>query len=115
MMQAFKTAGSLFEVFADDTNSVIVPFEKGRDIIAALSTERAKHDLSYVKFLLNQGKEYSVSVYSWQMDKLLKSGSIISLCDGRVYALLEDNYGKYTGLQVEPVEKEESEWSTQIL
>ena len=69
----------------------------------------------YVKYLLNQGKEYSVSVYSWQMDKLLKSGSVRPICDGRVYALLEDNYGKYTGLQVEPVEKEESEWSTQIL
>lgn len=115
MRHAFKTAGSLFKVFEDDTESVIVPFEKGCDIIAALSTERAKHDMTYVKCLLDQGKEYSVSVYSWQMDKLLKSGSVRPICDGRVYALLEDNYGKYTGLQVEPVEKEESEWSTQIL
>ena len=115
MRQAFKTAGSYFKVSEDDTESVIVPFEKGCDIIAGLSTERAKHDMPYVKGLLNQGKEYSVSVYSWQMNKLLKSSSVQSLCDGRVYALLEDNYGKYTGLQVEPVEMEESEWSTQIL
>ena len=113
--QAFKTAGVMFEVFDHDAETVIVPYKKGKDIIAELLSERAGHDLNYLKKVLEESKEYSVSIYQWQLQKLQKTGAVRSACDGQVYILNDEYYGNHTGLMVEPAEKEENEWNIQIL
>lgn len=109
MHQAFKEAGSKFEMFDQDGESVIVPYGEGFELIAELQTKRAKTDLVYLKELLDRAKEFSVSVYSNQVEKLFYSGGLVPIADGELMILQEDWYDIYTGLNTEPVEKEVNE------
>ena len=109
MHQAFKTAGGRFEIFDRDSESMIVPYEHGQELIAEMQTTKAKHDLTYMKNLLEQAKDYTVSVYRNEIDTLISSGAAISILDGKILVLLEDWYDNRTGLNIEPVEKEVDE------
>ena len=109
MHQAFKSAGSKFELFDRDNETVIVPYGEGVELIAELLTERGRTDLVYMKGLLDRAKEFSVSVYSNQIKKLCDSGGLVLLADGELLILQEDWYDSKTGLNYEPVEKEANE------
>ena len=74
--QAFRLAGSLFEVFSQDTTDVIVPYDAGKEIIVDLHSSRAEHDGGYLQELLEQAKPYTVSLYTHQMDALRKEGAL---------------------------------------
>lgn len=115
MHQAFKSAGSKFEMFDQDSETVIVPYEDGTELIAELQTERAKHDLVYMKGLIERAKEYSVSIYDNQIRKLRESGGLVSIADGEIMFLQENWYDSMTGLSTEPVEKEVNECNILIL
>lgn len=103
--QAFKTAGSLFQVFDADTLDVIVPYcntqdddadphdrVDGEQLILDLCSERAKRDLVYRKELLKRAKLCTISLYS--------TGShpeLTAICDGTLLVLQEGYYHQSTG------------------
>ncbi|MBQ2727407.1 MAG: hypothetical protein IJF78_17030, partial [Clostridia bacterium] len=98
LCQAFDLAGKLFEVFDSDTTDVIVPWGDGENIIADLSSERAKHNLSYVRELLIRAKNYTVSLYSYQKKKLEECGALHPILEGTILSLDPLYYDKDTGI-----------------
>ena len=98
--QAFASAGKLFEVFDSDTTDILIPWEKGEDIIADLSSEKAKHDTKFVKECLDQAKGYTVSLYSFQKKKLEEYGAVHPLLGGAVLSLDAQFYDKQTGVTI---------------
>lgn len=99
--QAFKTAGESFRVIDNEAKTVIVPYlNEGRDLIAAIYSEKAEKDYGYLKSLLNQAKAYSVSVYDWQFEKLKQDGRIHQAVES-IFTLDKSCYDDYIGLNVE--------------
>lgn len=93
--QAFRQAGSLFHVFEENTVDVIAPYGSGADLIRDLAGERAKYDLSCRKALLEQAKPYTLSLYQYQIDRLLAEHSLIPLAGGALG--LSGHYSEQTG------------------
>jgi CRISPR-associated endonuclease/helicase Cas3 len=106
MEQAFREAGKKFQVFEETSESVLVPYEGGRGIIAALNGERVKYDYPYVKRLLQEAKQYTVSVYRDALKRLEKLGAVREICDGSVMILNEGYYDCETGIMTEREIKE---------
>lgn len=94
--QAFATAGRAFQVFQDDTTDVLVPYQKGADLIAGLCSEKARRDQAYRKRLLEQAKPYTVSLYAYQERMLGEQGGLYSTED--LCILLPDYYDPQTGV-----------------
>lgn len=114
LCQAFDLAGKLFEVFDSDTTDVIVPWGDGENIITDLSSERAKHDMNYVRKLLIRAKNYTVSLYSYQKKKLEECGAIHPHLDGAILSLDPLYYDKDTGVQINTEKEVHSECDIQI-
>lgn len=76
--QAFKTAGSEFKVFDENTIDVIVPYMDGKEIIKKI---RDNHSLEEVKELIDQTKLYCVSLYENQFRLLSNQNAIYSFND----------------------------------
>ena len=108
LTQAFKLAGKLFKVFDDDTETVLVPYCEGAEIIADISELENFHDEGYfikLQSILEKSKPYGVSAYKYQINKLKEAGALTELCGGRVLALQPDfigeiHYDENTGLYV---------------
>jgi CRISPR-associated endonuclease/helicase Cas3 len=71
--QAFETAWRGFEVIADDTVGVLVPFKEGKDIIKRLF---ADPDPKTMDELLRSGQRYSVNIYPNKIRELEDSDII---------------------------------------
>ena len=95
--QAFKTAGSLFEVFDQDQTSVVVPWGEGERIAQELISAR-----EYVtKKAYDDAKPYTVSVFSYQLERLRECAAIISVGDGQdgqAFVLDKNYYSNNTGI-----------------
>ncbi len=102
LQQAFRTAGEKFKVFDSETTDVLVPYEKGKEIIAELCSSRALKDLSYEKALLERAQPYTVSLFQYQRAALETAGALTALCGGAILALNEDYYHEITGLTMNP-------------
>ncbi len=98
LRQAFKTAGSCFSIFDDNTVDVIVPWKGGKDIIDQLMGLDMRWQLKQIGSLLKAAKAYTVSLYAWQIKKLSKQGALYELCGGKVLALTDGYYSNDTGL-----------------
>ncbi len=96
--QAFKTAGELFEVFDDQSETILVPWEDGAELIAGLTEACEKLDDLQISTFLKKAKAYSVSVYQYQLQKLKEHGLIISLLDGAVQIASPSCYSDLLGL-----------------
>lgn len=96
--QAFKTAGRLFKVFEEQTTDILVPYEKGAELITALQNADSLYTDSRMAFLLKQAAGYTVSVYDTELRNLLQMGAIEPICDGAVYALRKEYYDDAFGL-----------------
>jgi len=96
--QSFKTAWKEFEVIAQDTIGVIVPYEEGEEIIAELSTYP---DMQRSIELLRRAQQYSVNVYSSELKQKLTEGSIVKAPlknELEIYILREQHYDQNIGL-----------------
>lgn len=91
--QALKLAGSAFEVFDNSSRDVIVPYGKGRELIAELAGHRDP-DPAFLSAWERKARAYSVSVYDWQLKKL---GNAVAEYAG-VAVLAEGYYDEHTGL-----------------
>ena len=97
--QAFRLAGSLFQVFEENTTDVVVPYEKGKTLISDLCSERAQRDPTYLRSLLEDAKPYTVSLYQYQIDRLNQEYSLIPLQGGALG--LNGHYNVETGFSLE--------------
>lgn len=114
--QAFKTAGSIFDVIDNDSISVIVPYGEGLYIINSLLSERALHDISFAEDLIQKAKEYSVAVSDYQLTQLAKQNIVKSYLGGRIFVLQPEYYDNNKGLvSVGTGEEVTRECSTLIL
>lgn len=73
MKQAFKTAGAAYEVIADTGLTVIVPYGDGIHLIGELEQSAEKQN---IRCNLKKLQRYTVSVYSYKMEDLIKKGVI---------------------------------------
>lgn len=97
--QAFRLAGSLFQVFEENTTDVIVPYGQGAELIQDLNSRKAEHDATYLKALLERAKPYTVSLYQYQIDRLNQEHSLIPLQGGALG--LNGHYNAETGFSLE--------------
>ncbi len=116
---AMKKAGSLFEVFDNNTYDVIVPYgENGKKIIAELKSENTiqnvKYNSKYLYNIIQKAKPYTVSLYSYQYEKLRNSGFLLTDTTKSVTILMENMYDNSTGVITDP-EKGTNECGTTIL
>lgn len=96
--QAFRTAGSLFQVFEEDTTDVIVPYGQGAELIQNLNSKRAAYNLDYLKAQLEQAKPYTISLYRYQLDRLNAEHALIPLQGGALG--LNGHYSEQTGFSI---------------
>ena len=101
--QAFRLAGRLFQVYDDDHLDVIVPYESGKEVIAALGSEQAKRNLEYRKAWLEKAKPYTISLYDYQRRRLEEKHGLWPVRDGdtSTWALSEGFYKKEIGFSIE--------------
>ena len=96
LCQAFKTAGQLFSVFDSQTQTLLVPYGKGAEIIQQMRALGDRYDpeaLREMQQLLERAKPYAVSVYAWQLEQLKKQGVIDCICHESVLVLQADCFG----------------------
>ncbi|MED4172856.1 CRISPR-associated helicase Cas3' [Halalkalibacterium halodurans] len=92
---SYKTAADHFRVIDQNTTSAIVPYGEGQDIIAQLNSGEWVDDLSKV---LKKAQQYTVNLYSQEIDQLKKEGAIVMHLDGIVYELKESWYSHQYGV-----------------
>lgn len=98
--QPFKTAGQVFKVFDDNTYTVLVPYGKGNKLIEDMK-ETYKHLGFIPKETLTKASDYSVQVYSYQMEKLEENRMIRTICGGSMYEILSEAYSDDFGIDPE--------------
>lgn len=97
--QPFQSIGTRFEVFDDQTFDVLVPFDDGVYLIEELKeAEKKKTPLLSMKNIVKQAKEYTISIYKWQRDKLWEEGLLEGLFENRILILNTKAYDKRYGL-----------------
>ena len=103
LRQAFKEAGELFQVFDEDSMTVIVPYSsEGKELVSELRGMQAFANVGYRKELLEKAKSYAVSLYGYQIKKLEKERGIQYLFDRTVGILDDVYYDDETGVISEP-------------
>ena len=112
MRQAFMTAGRLFKVFDDNQITVIVPYEKGADLINTMLSAQG-NNIGFMKQCIKESGEYSVNMYQYQFDILKKQQAVFINEDKTFYYLNADYYDPDLGITLEKEEK--YEWNTLIL
>lgn len=91
----FKTAADNFRVIDNVTESVVVPYKEGKNIILALNSNRSlKEKIELIK----KAQQYTVNIYKYIFDKL-RSEKAITDCEIKgVYCLSEDWFSETRGL-----------------
>jgi len=99
IVNSYRTAADFFQVIDDQTTTVLVPYgEEGKEIIARLNGDETIENLSR---LLRKAQQYSISLFSYEREQLVKNDGLVSLLDGRILALKESAYSGEYGLDVE--------------
>ena len=99
MHQALKTAGGLFTVFDESSIDIIVPYDRGKEIIQKIFAVGDK-DYEKLKAVLNEAKLYTVSLFKYQKIKLEEQGALIFVPSAGVYILQDGYYDELTGLNL---------------
>lgn len=103
LRQAFHLAGKLFQVFDQNTTDVLVPYGRGRDIRERLINTAQIYgakDWKEIRELMKEAKGYSVSLYQYQLDKLLQLGAVTPLFEESVFVLADGFYDEDTGFSI---------------
>ena len=104
LSQAFKTAGTLFEVIDSKTKSVIVPYnKKAKAIIAKLESDISPAEAVE---LLRKAQKYTVSVYAAAEKKLIEKGALSMNQSGVLYLKDRSFYNNEFGVTLEGAEQE---------
>ncbi|GGG19024.1 CRISPR-associated helicase Cas3' [Paenibacillus abyssi] len=99
IVNSYRTAAENFHVIDDRSTSVIVPYDdEGKTIIARLNGNESIEDLSR---LLRQAQQYTINLFRYERDQLAQNGGLVSLLDGKIFALKESAYNKEFGLDLD--------------
>ena len=107
--QAFKTAGAQFTVFDEDTTDILVPYGRGKQLIAKLCGDRCRHDPLYRAAVLKEASSYTVGIYPNQKERLEQRQALISVCGGCAWVLGDGFYDDAVGLTVSEEKQEYTE------
>lgn len=99
MHQALKNAGGLFTVFDESSIDIIVPYNRGIEIIQEVFAVGDK-DYEKLKAVLKEAKLYTVSLFKYQKIKLEEQGALIFVPNVGVYILQDGYYDELTGLNL---------------
>lgn len=97
MTQAFRTAGSLFQVFDNDTLDLVVPYKEGKTLIEELMASQ-NPEPHFLSAWLKRVRPYTVSVYEHQLRPLAPAITQ----HGGIAILDPSFYNVDTGLSTEP-------------
>lgn len=97
--QAFYTAGAWFEVFDSASESILVPYCEGKNIIGQLPERKPPYDLSSIAKLLEDAKPYTISVTAGQIEQMQKKGMLYTRLDGSIYVLNEGYFDQEIGIK----------------
>lgn len=99
--QPFKTVGRIFKVFEENTEDVIVPFDKGVEIIRELrALDTGYTDIKKLKEVVRKAKPYTIQVFEYQKKILFESGYLETMMDNNILVLSEEAYDRSCGLNV---------------
>lgn len=102
-VQAFRTAGGLFEVIDNRTQPILVPYnEDAQDIINELDTQISSERC---RELLRKAQKYTVNLYNGQNQKLQESHAVRPLLCG-AFALEKNFYDANCGVITAGAEQE---------
>lgn len=97
--QPFKTIGKKFQVFDEQTTDILVPYHEGSNFIEELrKMEETSFFLPSLKDFLERTKNYTISIYQWQFDKLWEAGLLYGLFENRIFVLDKKAYHDQYGL-----------------
>lgn len=97
-LQVFSSLGTLgdhFQVIDTRARTVLVPYEKGKELIADLNEDLSPKEM---KQLLRSAQQYLVNVFEHEFKVLVARGSIVPQMDGMIYELTEDAYNRKFGI-----------------
>lgn len=100
LLQSFAKVGKLFNAIESQTQGVIVPYNKGKDIITELCA-CAPYEFEKRKKLLKEAQRYSVNCYDNQLKKLYSAGALHFIEDIEVYCLNGEFYSSDFGVSDE--------------
>lgn len=95
---SYGTAAEHFKVIEDLTTPVIVPYGKGKEIIAQLNGGGTIDDLTD---LLRSAQPFTVNLYEYDIRRMDQSGGLGSCLDGKVLVLKEGAYNDTFGVDIE--------------
>ncbi len=98
LKQAFKTAGSKFEVIDQNTTGIIVPYGGGKELITLIN---GQCNLKELKQYLKRAQQYSVNLFETDKRKLEEMEGIIGLKNGEILALSDEFYKDDVGITFE--------------
>ncbi len=99
----FSDAARKFCVIDQDMYTLIVPYADGIVHMNEIESANAYTSLAERKRLLERAKKYSISVYSYQLEKLKKAGAVTYNEVLGVYLLGSGNYSAEKGLLFETI------------
>ncbi|MDR1628740.1 MAG: CRISPR-associated helicase Cas3' [Oscillospiraceae bacterium] len=100
LKQAFRTANGIFKVFVVNTSDIIVRLGAGKELIADLCSEKAKHDMAFLFSVVERAKPYTVSVFEYTKKKLEENGLLKQHENSYFITLNPRGYNDATGLDV---------------
>ena len=83
---------------SENTTDVLIPYGRGKQLVAELCTERCRFDLSHRASVLKEMSNYTVSIYQYQKKQLEKSHALLPVCSGCVLVLADGFYDDEVGL-----------------
>lgn len=98
----FDTVSKHFQVIDSQTTSIVVPYGRGKELIAILN---GKLSINEIPSVLKEIQLYSVQVYPQNFDQLVKNQAVISHNEGMIYELREGFYNEEFGLNIDGSEE----------
>ncbi len=99
--QAYKTAGSHFQVFDENTVDAVVPYGDSERLIRELDAQSNGRKYTEAAQILDALKPYSISLYDYQREILEKQGALALGPEG-ILVLGIDWYDETLGLVLNP-------------
>lgn len=97
-INCMHTAAKHFHVIENQTTTVIVPYEEGKEIITELISAETITDLNV---FLKKAQQYTVNLYDQEKRKIEEKGGMYGILDQSVFILTEGFYDERYGISHE--------------
>ena len=96
--QSFRTAGDNYEPIESGDISILVPWDKGEQLVIDLGREPGLPEL---RIILNKAQQYTLNIFKYQFDQLKEKGAIFSIMNDSIWILRGEFYTSDQGLLME--------------